>query len=206
MRLMALLLTAALGGRAVTAQQAAPSPPAVPAPTQPDATPAATPDLPVSLARIRDRRPPAQGRAGYADIPAGNPRAAKNRGAPVDPGLQEWAEATRRHLRLRAEPDAVSRGRQSPCTAVRRVQRRRAGGRLRRVGGRETARRQVRGQGAQERLSLLSAASRPRRSGTRHRGILRLQAERRRRYRDVRAAGGLPLTLTPAPYLSFNPD
>src|SRR5580704_7681507 len=55
MRLMALLLTAALGGRAVTAQQAAPSPPAVPAPTQPDATPAATPDLPVSLARIRDR-------------------------------------------------------------------------------------------------------------------------------------------------------
>ncbi len=54
MRLMALLLTAALGGRAVTAQQAGPSPPAAPAPTQPDATPAATPDPPVSLGRIRD--------------------------------------------------------------------------------------------------------------------------------------------------------
>jgi hypothetical protein len=54
MRLMALLLTAALAGRTVTAQQAGPSPPAAPASTPPDATPAATPDLPVSLARIRD--------------------------------------------------------------------------------------------------------------------------------------------------------
>ena len=54
MRLMALLLTATLAGRAVTAQQAGPSPPAAPRSTEPDATPAASRDLPVSLDRIRD--------------------------------------------------------------------------------------------------------------------------------------------------------
>jgi hypothetical protein len=54
MRLMALLLAASLAGRAGAAQQARPSPPAAPASTEPDATPAATRDLPVSLVKIRD--------------------------------------------------------------------------------------------------------------------------------------------------------
>jgi hypothetical protein len=54
MRLMALLLTATLAGGAGTAQQATPSPPVAPRPTEPDTTPAATRDLPVSLVRIRD--------------------------------------------------------------------------------------------------------------------------------------------------------
>jgi hypothetical protein len=43
-----------LASGAVTAQQAAPPPPAVPRSTDPDTAPAATRDLPVSLIKIRD--------------------------------------------------------------------------------------------------------------------------------------------------------
>jgi hypothetical protein len=53
MRLMALLLTAMLVGPTAMAQQGRPSPPAPSVSPEPDAKPAATHDLPVSLEKIR---------------------------------------------------------------------------------------------------------------------------------------------------------
>ena len=200
MRLIALVFTAALFSSAAAAQTAKPSPAPPIRPRPRTRKPLRTANCPSRSERFASRwnarqpRPPAQECAGHSHVPRRNSRASEDRGVAGDAGFQERTGAARRSLCLRAAAvmfPAVDNPLAQPYAAFNQTELLIVGLSLPPVRcSPDTWRR------ASRKPTARTSCRRTRRRGARHRGILRRQGERRRRYPDLRPAARLARTDT----------